>query len=340
MRHRQTILIITQQLDHHANDLIILLQSLGHHPVRLHPQDLPTTGTLSANLSGQTDHWQGRIQIEYRQIALEDIRSIWWRRPQPFELPPSLSEPERDFARGELDHAFHGLLSALDCYWVSFPPNIRQASRKLEQLQRAAKLGFEIPATLVTSDQEAAREFYEQHQGQIIYKALSNPMLSPKIVQNSQVGDSDQATLPILYTTPVLDDQLAWLETVRLAPCLFQERLNKQLELRVTVIGDELFAAEIHSQSDECTRLDWRHYEANVPFREAQLPLDIAERCLAFVKSYGLNYSALDLILTPDGRYIFLENNPNGQFLFVQMLVPQLKMKEALAACLIRGANS
>jgi glutathione synthase/RimK-type ligase-like ATP-grasp enzyme len=130
---------------------------------------------------------------------------------------------------------------------------------------------------------------------------------------------------------------------VRLVPCLFQEYIPKRLEYRITVIGDELFAAEIDSQSRDSTTVDWRNWNEggfDIPYRKADLPSEIAERCLALVRSYGLNFSALDLILTPDDRYVFIENNPNGQFIWVEMLVPELEMTAALAACLIRGANS
>ena len=58
------------------------------------------------------------------------------------------------------------------------------------------------------------------------------------------------------------------------------------------------------------------------------------------VSGYGLNFSAMDLIVTPDDRYVFLENNPNGQFIFVEEMVPELAMTDALAACLIRGAGN
>jgi D-alanine-D-alanine ligase-like ATP-grasp enzyme len=61
---------------------------------------------------------------------------------------------------------------------------------------------------------------------------------------------------------------------------------------------------------------------------------------MMLVRSYHLNFSAIDLILTPDGRYVFLENNPNGQFMWVEKLVPELEMTAALASCLIRGANN
>ncbi len=114
-------------------------------------------------------------------------------------------------------------------------------------------------------------------------------------------------------------------------------------ELRVTIIGDELFAAEIDSQSRESTSVDWRNWSdggIDIPYRKATLPADIAERCMMLVRSYHLNFSAIDLILTPDGRYVFLENNPNGQFMWVEKLVPELEMTAALASCLIRGANN
>ena len=128
--------------------------------------------------------------------------------------------------------------------------------------------------------------------------------------------------------------------TIRLAPGIFQEYIPKRVELRVTIIGDDVFTAELHSQMYEETRYDWRHYEVEIPMYEHQLPVEIAEQCLALTKAYGLNFSTSDMIVTPDGRYVFLEMNPNGQFLWVQDCVPTLHMREAMAACLIRGSNT
>ena len=76
-----------------------------------------------------------------------------------------------------------------------------------------------------------------------------------------------------------------------------------------------------------------RRYEAT------RLPDDVARRCLEFVHSYGLTYGALDLIVDLEGEYVFLENNPGGQFLFVEDRVPELAMTDALAECLIEGAR-
>lgn len=141
----------------------------------------------------------------------------------------------------------------------------------------------------------------------------------------------------MVYTTLITQEHLSLLETVRTAPCQFQELIPKRLELRVTIIGDDLFVCEIHSQQDERTSLDWRHYEAAIPYKKGTLPPEIAEKCFALMKGYGLNYSAMDLILTPEGEYVFLENNPAGQCFFIQDLIPEFKMVEAVAAYLLRG---
>jgi glutathione synthase/RimK-type ligase-like ATP-grasp enzyme len=156
----------------------------------------------------------------------------------------------------------------------------------------------------------------------------------------SQEHPNDENISCSIYTTPIREQDLALLDTIRLAPGFFQEYIPKRVELRVTIIGDDIFTAELHSQVHEETCYDWRHYEVEIPMYEHQLPVEIAEQCLALTKAYGLNFSTSDLILTPDGRYVFLEMNPNGQFLWVQDCVPTLHMREAMAACLIRGSNT
>lgn len=295
---------------------------------------------MSLALNNRTNAWTGGIEIltNGRVIDIEAVKSVWWRRPGEFGLSPELSEQERAFAKDEINHVLRGLWATLDCYWMSYPESIRQASWKNGQLLRAAQLGLDVPRTLITTSPEDARAFYEECNGQMIFKVMSDPFLAASKAAQDSV---DQP--PELYetqTTLVTESELALLESARLVPCLFQEYVPKQHELRVTVIGDDIFAAEIHSQADERTRIDWRNYDAEIQYQQATLPVEIAERCLTLVRSYNLNFSALDLVLTPDGRYVFIESNPNGQFIFVEERVPELRMTEALVACLVRGANS
>jgi glutathione synthase/RimK-type ligase-like ATP-grasp enzyme len=323
----KTVAIVTEAFDPHADEMVIRLQRAGQEVVRIHPEDFPIMASLGISLTTE-ETWQGQLLLPAeRKINLKDIQSVWWRRPSDFVLPTDLSKDDAVFVKDELTYGLRGLWHSLDCYWVSYPDNIRGAGYKVEQLQRARKIGFEVPRSLVTMNPDEVRDFYDRCNGNIIYKAIWQAMLTKADGQAGQV----------IYTTPVKPEHLATLDTVKLAPCLFQEYVPKALELRVTVVGNDVFAAEIHSQENEATAVDWRNYSVNVPYRKATLPQEIEQKCLEFVDSYNLNYSALDFILTPDGRYVFLENNPNGQFGFIEDQVPELKIYDALAACLIAG---
>jgi hypothetical protein len=342
---KRDIVIVSRKMDSHIGDVVQQLQEMGHEPIRLNTDDIPLDTTMSFCFPNDVLTWKGKIviQTDRRIIDMENIRSIWWRRPREyFGRPPELSEQEREFAKGEIDHILQGFWSLLDCYWISYPEHIRQASWKMEQLQRAAQYGFEIPNTLLTSDPDEVRAFYDTCKGQMIFKVLSDPFLgAPKLVEKHP--DQPRPEARETKTTIITKDELEQLDSVRLVPCLFQEYIPKRTELRVTVIGDDLFVAEIDSQARESTSVDWRNWNGGgfeIPYRKATLPVDIAEQCMRFVRSYQLNFSAMDFILTPDGRYVFIENNPNGQFIWVEQLVPELRMTEALASCLIRGANS
>ncbi len=338
---KDQIVIVTSTDDAHADDMVMQLQGTGHDPIRLNSDDIPANVKINLGLGEDLDSWGGSFEVltNGRVIDVDAIRSVWWRRPSEFGLPHELSSQEREFAKEEIDGALRGLWSSLDCYWVSHPDRIGTANRKIEQLQRAARFGFHVPRTLVTTDPEEALLFHATCGERMVFKVLTDPFLGAFNIDHADNVELE-AEIYEARTTLITDIESGLLETVRLVPCMFQEYVPKQLELRITVIGDDIFAAEIHSQADERTRVDWRQYDVDIPYRVATLPHDVAERCLALVKSYHLNFSALDLILTPEGQYVFVENNPNGQFIFVEQLVPELRMTEALAACLIRGSNS
>jgi glutathione synthase/RimK-type ligase-like ATP-grasp enzyme len=333
MTKKEQIVIVTDQFDPHTDMVIVELRKRGYQPVRLHTADFPTSASVTLDFDQQ--HWGGELTLFKGPVYIDDIKSIWWRRPEPYVISADLSKGEREFARGETEHTFAGVWRIIDCYWMSFPTHIRQASNKIEQLQRAAQLGFRVPRTLITNDPSRVQEFYDRCNGEIVYKSLA----MPRITANDQIfqEESEENNVKVVYTTRITQDQLSLLEAVRTAPCQFQELIPKCLELRVTIIGDDMFVCEIHSQEDERTSLDWRHYEVSIPYKKGSLPPEIAEKCFALMKSYNLNYSAMDLILTPEGEYVFLENNPSGQCFFIQRHIPEFKMVEAVASYLIRG---
>lgn len=266
---------------------------------------------------------EGSIHVNGRDIDLREIRSVWHRRPAPFRLMPGLSADEAEFAEGEVRAAFAGLLWVSGWFWVNHPDRIRAASSKLLQLKVAREVGLGVPRTLVTNDPEAVRRFYEECDGQIVYKTLGSPF----------IGSSGKGCL----TTPVSRGHLERVDLIRNAPGIFQEYVPKRVEVRITVIGRKLFAAEIHSQANVQAQHDWRAVDIEkLRHCPHQLPPEIETKCLRLMEWFGLAYGAVDMILTPNDDYVFLENNPSGQFGWIEELTG-LPLTAALADMLIAG---
>ncbi|MER7007502.1 MvdC/MvdD family ATP grasp protein [Dactylosporangium sp. NPDC000555] len=333
------ILVVTDYIDAHADRLIALLRERGAEPVRLNSSDL-TAGLTGRPPHGVTLH----LPEAGKTVDLAGLTSIWWRKPGPFGLRPDLDERQREFAMEETGHAVLGLLGTLGARWVSHPDAIRRAGYKAEQLHRAEALGFTVPRTLITTDPEAARGFLDECGGQTVYKVLSDPYLAASRHaergghgrhEHGRHGWHKPPDNLFVATTPVTAATLGDGEAVRAVPCQFQERLPIASELRVTVIGDEVFAAEVVAGT-----MDWRLPGADATWRAAALPDAVAARCVALTRGYHLEFGAVDLIRTPDGRLVFLEINPNGQFLFVEDRVPELRLGDAMAALLMRGGQA
>jgi glutathione synthase/RimK-type ligase-like ATP-grasp enzyme len=197
---------------------------------------------------------------------------------------------------------------ALPCPVVpAVPAVLRRAELKGVQLVTAAKLGFELPPTLVTTSPREFLAFYREHGGNLISKLPS-----------STLHKLEHATIA-RYTQVVSTRDVGHAESLRQCPIIFQAYVPKRLEIRVTVVGSTIFAAEIHSQYTHRTRHDWRRYDhVGTPYLPHALPDETAERCVRLVAELGLCYGAIDLVLTPDGRYVFLEINPNGQYLWIE----------------------
>jgi glutathione synthase/RimK-type ligase-like ATP-grasp enzyme len=109
-----------------------------------------------------------------------------------------------------------------------------------------------------------------------------------------------------------------YLANLQLAPVMFQEYISGPYDIRATIVGDEIFSARITNQNrgeaiDSRLNLD-SHYEAY------ELPEEIRDKILGFMKKMGLVFGTMDLKITKEGEHVFFEINPQGQFLYVQIL--------------------
>jgi len=313
--------------DVHAEELVAELAQRGAPVYFFHTDRFLRLCRLSIELD-QPGRLSGLLELPAGDLALEEVKSVWFRGPQ-IELgdPPGHDGEAADFVHRETEAALFGLFGVLDqAFWVNHPDAVRAAEDKLGQLKLAQACGLIIPRTLVTNDPQHLLDFYESCKGEVITKTFRR-------LAFYQAGHER-----LILTNRLQREHLAHIERLRHVPCLFQEYVPKDIELRVTVIGQQVFAAEIHSQRSTTSRDDYRRYDfARTPYYPHTLPPAVEAACLRVLQHYGLAFGAIDLIRRPDGAYVFLEVNANAQFLWVQDLTG-MPMRQALAEMLMRGS--
>jgi glutathione synthase/RimK-type ligase-like ATP-grasp enzyme len=321
------ILILTEDADPHADHVIEELRRRGAEWTRFNPGRFPASADLSVACDA-LGQFRSLLRAGGETIDLDRVTAVCYRRPRPPAPHEEITDPRaREFVTDECRFILNDVWHTLDCRWVPAQPSvIRRAEFKTVQLQLAAALGFELPPTLLTNDPDALLEFHREHNGEIISKLAGNAFLS---------SFGEEFTR---YTEVVTRREVGYARSVRYCPMLFQAYVPKRVELRVTVAGQRVFAAEIHSQASNHTRHDWRRYDwYQTAYLPHELPREVELRCVQLVERLGLCYGAIDLILTPDGRYVFLEINPNGQYLWIEHKTG-LPISAALCDLLMSGA--
>lgn len=308
------ILIISDAHDTHARLVIDHLAKQGVTCARYSLQEMPQFTRIAASVSSDTP-LRARLRRERGDIDLDEVSTVWFRRPQDVYPDPALSADDREFAAREATTLMFSLANVLsDRFWVNpFVNALASKHGKLSHLEVARQVGFAIPDTRVTNDPDVAREFISGLAGGAVYK----PFVAPA---RNVASEGEPEQWGTIFTNKLDMAALASLDSVVSAPCIFQELVPKRLELRVTVIGERVFATEIHSQVHTESAVDFRRHYAlgTTPYAIHELPPEIVDRCLALKRRLGLVFAAMDFVLTPDGRYVFLEVNQQGQFLWLE----------------------
>lgn len=309
------IVIVSSDSDEHARAVIDELHANSKDFFLLDMSTFPQEMILAFAYNGEGGDF--RLRRGDREISLADCRAVWWRRPGYFVPDPAVRRQSHvDFIYGECSEAFAGLWQVMPASWMNHPQRDEVAARKVYQLKVAHEVGLKIPQTLVSNDVARAHAFIEKLGiGRVIYKAFS-------------------ATQAEWRETRLLGErELELLDSVRYAPVIFQEYVEAEVDLRVTIVGEEIFAAAIHSQ-DSAYKFDFRMDMPSVKVEAVNLPEDIEGKLLDFMRRLGLIYGAIDMRRRLDGEYVFLEINPAGQWLFIEARTEQ-KITAAVAQKLI-----
>src|SRR5947199_7826560 len=297
-----TILIITNDVVSHADAVVFELNKRKIPVFRLHPEDFPHACSITIEIQG--DSITGEIATPSRTVALQDISAAWYREPRRSKVE-SAPETQLDYyVRNQTMETFNTLYQSLQTFWVCDPHKLQRANTKALQLAAASKAGLKTPHTLISNQEAQVATFVDR---------LGETECAIKALKVIGVLKEDERRFPLTTTLP----KGYPLDSVALAPTTFQPYIAKEAELRCVVIGKKIFSARINSQAKASTSKDWRG--GNCSLEPFSLPEEVEASLLRLMESFGINFASLDMILTPEGEFVFLELNPNGQWLWLEL---------------------
>jgi ATP-GRASP peptide maturase of grasp-with-spasm system len=177
---------------------------------------------------------------------------------------------------------------------------------KLEVLNICTDLQLSIPDTLITDNIEEVRQFLNKYK-KIICKPVKNPFI------NSNYGDK---SIGFYGPSELITQENLFCMPDSFIPCMFQEYIEKKIEIRTFFLFDDFFSMAIFSQNNPKTVVDYRNYDRENPNRNVPfvLPKIIEKKLNDLMSLIRLNCGSIDIIVTPENKFVFLEVNPIGQF--------------------------
>ncbi|WP_316529559.1 ATP-grasp ribosomal peptide maturase [Kitasatospora brasiliensis] len=290
-----SVLVLTNPFDVTADVVLRALAERRVPVVRLDPgTDLHAGASLTA--AYRTGGRRGILRTADRDLDLLAVRSVWVRRASPYEGPSELGGQERRFAASQALWGAGGILASLPAaHYVNHPWANRAAENKPAQLAAAQRFGFPVPDTVITNSADEAREFVAAQDFGAVYKPLWNTPYAvdgrPHAVWVREVDPADITG------------------AVSACPHLFQAKVPKAFDVRVTAVGDRLFGVRIDSPD-----LDWRRRQDRMACTPIDVPEQVARPIAAYLAELRLVYGAFDFAVTASGAWYFLECNPNGQW--------------------------
>jgi glutathione synthase/RimK-type ligase-like ATP-grasp enzyme len=297
------ILVLTNERDLTSDYVVLELRRRGLPFVRLNSERL-SEGYVTFDPALGVDGWL--VELDGMRLDFRSVRAAYFRRPGSPGVPAGVvREDAGKYCRTEWGAALSSALNSLGNRWLNAPLAIMAAEDKPRQLALATSLGFRVPPTAISNRLVTVSDRLAD--GPVVAKPLREALLE---------GHERER---VMFTSRVPDLSEVSEEAVAAAPAIFQRQIEKKSDIRVTVVAEHAYAAEILSQDLVETCVDWRRgSHPELVHRAHALPALLEERCVSLVNALGLRFGAVDLVLDRSDDYWFLEINPNGQWAWIE----------------------
>jgi hypothetical protein len=252
----------------------------------------------------------GSIRVRDQRIDLRTVTAAYVRPYDSRRLPEVIQTGERRHALA-VEETLYSWSEITPALVVNRPGAMAANGSKPYQLEQIRRFGFAVPETLITTDPDAARVFWERH-GSVVYKSVSGIR---SIVSR------------------LCSEHVERLADISHCPTQFQRYVPGR-DHRVHVVGDEVFACEVISEAD-----DYR-YPAHHPveIRSCRLPREVEDRCRLLATAARLPVAGIDLRRTPEGDWYCFEVNPSPAFAYYESRTAQ-PIGRAIAKLLAAGSQ-
>ncbi|HEY6447229.1 MAG TPA: hypothetical protein VIY53_12280 [Acidobacteriaceae bacterium] len=258
--------------------------------------------------------------------TLESGDVVWIRRPEPPLANPNVAEADRKFARGEyrwFSESVMYLLETLPVRCVNRYSASRMVRNKSVQLLLAHRCGMRVPATLMSNDPSAVKQYLDQHSARAICKAFF-----PHIWQK----DAGRA-VAVTETFELTQDMLPGDDVLTYAPAIYQQMVVKKFDVRMLLLGSAVYSFALYNPKGA---IDWRQdvTQGVVQVEGIATPESIRQQVLEFAQKSGIVFGSFDFAVDREGCWWFLEVNEEGQFLWLDEFDPKMHVQEKFLAFL------
>ena len=301
------ILILSDKFDRHADIVCRKLNARNEEHVRF---NLDTDSLKSSHIT----YFEGKWEISQNGFSLDSdqINNVWVRRPfvEVSLEEKNISNPGFKIWRGEWNKTLLGLYTTLKhAKWLNPLARAYQAENKYLQMRAAKDVGFVLPPIIVSNDKDKLCKFVDAYDDVVL-----------KLMNQDFYQDTD-GVFKGFYVRKVSKSEISIFGLTNENPVVLQAYVEKDYEVRYTVVGKDHHVCQIQSQQSEIAKIDWRRYDIkNTPHYPVEPPVEIRSKVDHLMESLGLEFGALDFVVTPSGEWNFLEINTMGQWLWIEDL--------------------
>lgn len=312
---KKVCLILSEKEDPHVNAVLQHKEFYGDVEICL----LDTKSALAnfkINLT-LTDNWSGI----FNEFQTDNLKSIWYRRPKKPKANKDLIHKHfLPLAEEEMHYFLENFYRISDCKILPHPSYNREADHKLVQLKIAKSIGFKTPFTAITNTIDWRNYVPDNIEYFCIKSIRAYHWLDEEGIEFSLNSSKVHRRDLVKYTKDFI-----------LCPTLLQEYVEKRYEWRITVIDGQIFPCRLNSQVVKGAEVDWRIVDVSkIPHEIVDIPVDLSSKIMEYLNCFNLKFGAFDFIENKKGEFIFLECNPNGQWLWIEHMT-KAKISNAIA---------